>query len=61
MVVPTLRGLIEKGEEEDACVELLSTILEVLYKAQKVNPTCSAASFVLPGNHLGSDLTKVTI
>ncbi|XP_009892091.1 PREDICTED: dedicator of cytokinesis protein 2-like [Charadrius vociferus] len=34
--VPILQELIEKGEEEDACIELLSNILEVLYKAQKV-------------------------
>uniref|UniRef100_A0A8C8AQA0 Dedicator of cytokinesis 2 n=1 Tax=Otus sunia TaxID=257818 RepID=A0A8C8AQA0_9STRI len=34
-VVPILQELIEKGEEEDACIELLSNILEVLYKAQK--------------------------
>ncbi|NXW47330.1 DOCK2 protein, partial [Nyctiprogne leucopyga] len=33
--VPILQDLIEKGEEEDACIELLSNILEVLYKAQK--------------------------
>ncbi|PKK17452.1 hypothetical protein A306_00000107, partial [Columba livia] len=35
-VVPVLRELIERGEEEDACIELLSSILEVLYRAQKV-------------------------
>ncbi|XP_015705676.1 dedicator of cytokinesis protein 2-like [Coturnix japonica] len=35
MAVPLLQDLIERGEEEDACVELLSTILEVLYVAQK--------------------------
>lgn len=35
MAVPVLQDLIERGEEEDACVELLSTILEVLYMAQK--------------------------
>uniref|UniRef100_A0A8B9NDW9 Dedicator of cytokinesis protein 2 n=1 Tax=Accipiter nisus TaxID=211598 RepID=A0A8B9NDW9_9AVES len=40
--VPILQELIEKGEEEDACIELLSNILEVLYKAQKVNPVFSA-------------------
>ncbi|NXW23766.1 DOCK2 protein, partial [Circaetus pectoralis] len=56
--VPILQELIEKGEEEDACIELLSNILEVLYKAQKVNPVFSAASFPLSSNHLGSDLTK---
>ncbi|NXJ57099.1 DOCK2 protein, partial [Spizaetus tyrannus] len=33
--VPILQELIERGEEEDACIELLSNILEVLYKAQK--------------------------
>uniref|UniRef100_A0A8C4V4C9 Dedicator of cytokinesis protein 2 n=1 Tax=Falco tinnunculus TaxID=100819 RepID=A0A8C4V4C9_FALTI len=37
MAVPILQELIEKGEEEGACIELLSNILEVLYKAQKVN------------------------
>lgn len=56
--VPILQELIEKGEEEDACIELLSNILEVLYKAQKVNPVFSAASFSLSSSHLGSDLTK---
>ncbi|NXX18316.1 DOCK2 protein, partial [Podargus strigoides] len=40
--VPILQGLIESGEEEDACIELLSNILEVLYKAQKVNKSCGA-------------------
>ncbi|XP_055653409.1 dedicator of cytokinesis protein 2-like isoform X2 [Falco peregrinus] len=35
MAVPILQELIEKGEEEGACIELLSNILEVLYKAQK--------------------------
>ncbi|KFO74130.1 Dedicator of cytokinesis protein 2, partial [Cuculus canorus] len=34
--VPTLQELIQRGEEEDVCIELLSNILEVLYKAQKV-------------------------
>lgn len=58
MAVPILQELIEKGEEEDACIELLSNILEVLYKAQKVNPVFSAASFSLSSNHLGNDLTK---
>uniref|UniRef100_A0A8C8AQR5 Dedicator of cytokinesis 2 n=1 Tax=Otus sunia TaxID=257818 RepID=A0A8C8AQR5_9STRI len=33
-VVPILQELIEKGEEEDACIELLSNILEVLYKVK---------------------------
>ncbi|NXK16776.1 DOCK2 protein, partial [Arenaria interpres] len=33
--VPILQELIEKGEEEDASIELLSNILEVLYKTQK--------------------------
>ncbi|NXP51476.1 DOCK2 protein, partial [Heliornis fulica] len=33
--VPILQELIQSGEEEDACIELLSNILEVLYKAQK--------------------------
>uniref|UniRef100_A0A8C8AW93 C2 DOCK-type domain-containing protein n=1 Tax=Otus sunia TaxID=257818 RepID=A0A8C8AW93_9STRI len=45
-VVPILQELIEKGEEEDACIELLSNILEVLYKAQKVNPIFSASHYV---------------
>lgn len=44
MAVPVLQDLIERGEEEDACVELLSTILEVLYAAQKVAPSCSLLS-----------------
>ncbi|NXW07367.1 DOCK2 protein, partial [Fregetta grallaria] len=56
--VPILQDLIEKGEEEDACIELLSNILEVLYKAQKVNPVFSAASFSLSSNRIGNDLTK---
>ena len=56
--VPILRELIEKGEEEEACLELLSNILEVLYKAQKVNPVFSAGSFSHFSNCLGSDLTK---
>ncbi|KAJ7422885.1 dedicator of cytokinesis protein 2-like protein [Pitangus sulphuratus] len=34
--LPILRELIQAGEEEDACIELLSSILEVLYQAQKV-------------------------
>uniref|UniRef100_A0A8D0F1T4 C2 DOCK-type domain-containing protein n=1 Tax=Strix occidentalis caurina TaxID=311401 RepID=A0A8D0F1T4_STROC len=55
--VPILQELIEKGEEEDACIELLSNILEVLYKAQKVNPIFSAASFSLSSSHLRSDPT----
>ncbi|KAM9027371.1 dedicator of cytokinesis protein 2-like isoform 3-T3 [Ara ararauna] len=33
--VPLLQDLVEKGEEEEACIELLSSILEVLYEAQK--------------------------
>ncbi|NWT06378.1 DOCK2 protein, partial [Mionectes macconnelli] len=33
--LPILRELIQAGEEEDACIELLSSILEVLYQAQK--------------------------
>ncbi|NXF13127.1 DOCK2 protein, partial [Smithornis capensis] len=33
--LPILRELIQGGEEEDACIELLSSILEVLYQAQK--------------------------
>lgn len=56
--VPILQELIEKGEEEDACIELLSNILEVLYKARKVNPVFSAASFSLSSNRLGNDPTK---
>lgn len=47
-VVPVLRELIERGEEEDACIELLSSILEVLYRAQKVTPVCSAAPLPSP-------------
>ncbi|KFW85434.1 Dedicator of cytokinesis protein 2, partial [Manacus vitellinus] len=34
--LPILQELIQAGEEEDACIELLSSILEVLYQAQKV-------------------------
>ncbi|NXD17752.1 DOCK2 protein, partial [Nothocercus nigrocapillus] len=34
--VPILQELIERGEEEDACIALLSNILEVLYKTHKV-------------------------
>ncbi|NXL39073.1 DOCK2 protein, partial [Glaucidium brasilianum] len=41
--VPILQELIEKGEEEDACIELLSNILEVLYKAQKPGPAGGSA------------------
>ncbi|KAF2987989.1 hypothetical protein EK904_002861, partial [Melospiza melodia maxima] len=33
--LPILQELIQAGEEEDACIELLSSILEVLYQAQK--------------------------
>ncbi|XP_062488155.1 dedicator of cytokinesis protein 2-like isoform X2 [Pezoporus occidentalis] len=33
--VPLLQDLVAKGEEEEACIELLSSILEVLYEAQK--------------------------
>ncbi|NXJ99781.1 DOCK2 protein, partial [Corythaixoides concolor] len=46
--VPILRELIEKGEEEDACIDLLSTILEVLYQAQKVNPVSLLPPFPSP-------------
>lgn len=35
--LPILQELIQAGEEEEACIELLSSILEVLYQAQKVN------------------------
>ncbi|XP_033920545.1 dedicator of cytokinesis protein 2-like [Melopsittacus undulatus] len=35
VAVPLLQDLVEKGEEEEACIELLSSILEVLYQAQK--------------------------
>lgn len=45
--VPLLQDLVEKGEEEEACIELLSSILEVLYQAQKVNPIPSAPPFPL--------------
>uniref|UniRef100_A0A8C5ILH9 DOCK2 protein n=1 Tax=Junco hyemalis TaxID=40217 RepID=A0A8C5ILH9_JUNHY len=44
--LPILQELIQAGEEEDACIELLSSILEVLYQAQKVKQ-----------NQLGSDLS----
>uniref|UniRef100_A0A8V0XQX0 DOCKER domain-containing protein n=1 Tax=Gallus gallus TaxID=9031 RepID=A0A8V0XQX0_CHICK len=54
MAVPVLQDLIERGEEEDACVELLSTILEVLYMAQKVSPRCSAGPCSLCWLHLGN-------
>lgn len=54
MAVPVLQDLIERGEEEDACVELLSTILEVLYMAQKVLPRCSAGPCSLCWLHLGN-------
>lgn len=37
VTLPILQELIQAGEEEDACIELLSSILEVLYQAQKVN------------------------
>ncbi|XP_009328538.1 PREDICTED: dedicator of cytokinesis protein 2-like [Pygoscelis adeliae] len=47
MAVPILQELIEKGEEEDACIELLSNILEVLYKAQKVNPVKKHIQLIL--------------
>ncbi|KAM7021291.1 dedicator of cytokinesis protein 2-like [Passerculus sandwichensis] len=33
--LPILQELIQAGEEEDACIDLLSSILEVLYQAQK--------------------------
>uniref|UniRef100_A0A8C2TA25 Dedicator of cytokinesis protein 2-like n=1 Tax=Coturnix japonica TaxID=93934 RepID=A0A8C2TA25_COTJA len=49
MAVPLLQDLIERGEEEDACVELLSTILEVLYVAQKVPPSCTGRVHSPPG------------
>ncbi|NXD71584.1 DOCK2 protein, partial [Eolophus roseicapillus] len=45
--VPLLQDLVEKGEEEEACIELLSSILEVLYQAQKVNPVPPAPPFPL--------------
>ncbi|KAL2305521.1 hypothetical protein Nmel_007509, partial [Mimus melanotis] len=35
VALPILQELIQAGEEEDACIELLSSILEVLYQAQK--------------------------
>lgn len=56
--VPILQDLIEKGEEEDACIELLSNILEVLYRAQKVNPIPSAASLPLSSHRPGNAPTK---
>ncbi|XP_063257401.1 dedicator of cytokinesis protein 2-like [Prinia subflava] len=33
--LPILQELIQAGEEEESCIELLSSILEVLYQAQK--------------------------
>ncbi|NWT57803.1 DOCK2 protein, partial [Erythrocercus mccallii] len=33
--LPILQELIRAGEEEESCIELLSSILEVLYQAQK--------------------------
>uniref|UniRef100_A0A8C3DX06 Uncharacterized protein n=1 Tax=Corvus moneduloides TaxID=1196302 RepID=A0A8C3DX06_CORMO len=39
--LPILQELIQAGEEEDACIELLSSILEVLYQAQKCCPTAT--------------------
>uniref|UniRef100_A0A8C8AW37 Dedicator of cytokinesis 2 n=1 Tax=Otus sunia TaxID=257818 RepID=A0A8C8AW37_9STRI len=59
-VVPILQELIEKGEEEDACIELLSNILEVLYKAQKVNPIFSA-DFLMETFILFKDLIGKTV
>uniref|UniRef100_U3IB98 C2 DOCK-type domain-containing protein n=1 Tax=Anas platyrhynchos platyrhynchos TaxID=8840 RepID=U3IB98_ANAPP len=56
--VPILQELIEKGEEEDACIELLSNILEVLYKAQKVKPGFSAGPFSPSRIHLGKHLVE---
>uniref|UniRef100_A0A8D0F1Q2 Dedicator of cytokinesis 2 n=1 Tax=Strix occidentalis caurina TaxID=311401 RepID=A0A8D0F1Q2_STROC len=47
--VPILQELIEKGEEEDACIELLSNILEVLYKAQKPRPRSAQGKLPLSG------------
>uniref|UniRef100_A0A8C3IKG0 Dedicator of cytokinesis 2 n=1 Tax=Chrysemys picta bellii TaxID=8478 RepID=A0A8C3IKG0_CHRPI len=52
--IPILRELIETGEEEEACIELLSNILEVLYKAQKVKPplrgfSAGGRQLALPG------------
>uniref|UniRef100_A0A8B9EI45 Dedicator of cytokinesis 2 n=1 Tax=Anser cygnoides TaxID=8845 RepID=A0A8B9EI45_ANSCY len=56
--VPILQELIEKGEEEDACIELLSNILEVLYKAQKVKPGFSAGPYSPSRIHLGNHLME---
>lgn len=56
--VPILQELIEKGEEEDACIELLSNILEVLYKAQKVKPGFSAGPPSPSRIHLGKHLVE---
>lgn len=36
--VPILEEMIKMGEEEEACIDLLSNTLEVLYKAEKVDP-----------------------
>lgn len=46
--LPILQELIQAGEEEESCIELLSSILEVLYQVQKVNQ-----------ESMGSDLIKL--
>ncbi|XP_069712798.1 dedicator of cytokinesis protein 2-like isoform X2 [Phaenicophaeus curvirostris] len=50
-VVPTLQELIQRGEEEDACIEVLSNILEVLYTAQKRAEELQAQGGVGRGRH----------
>uniref|UniRef100_A0A8C3U446 Dedicator of cytokinesis 2 n=1 Tax=Catharus ustulatus TaxID=91951 RepID=A0A8C3U446_CATUS len=53
VALPILQELIQAGEEEDACIELLSSILEVLYQAQKVNQesTRHTSLTASPGGH----------
>uniref|UniRef100_A0A803VZ75 Dedicator of cytokinesis 2 n=1 Tax=Ficedula albicollis TaxID=59894 RepID=A0A803VZ75_FICAL len=52
VALPVLQELIQAGEEEDACIELLSSILEVLYQAQKVNQESTGTSLTAsPGGH----------
>uniref|UniRef100_A0A8C3MEM7 Uncharacterized protein n=1 Tax=Geospiza parvula TaxID=87175 RepID=A0A8C3MEM7_GEOPR len=51
--LPILQELIQAGEEEDACIELLSSILEVLYQAQKCNTEPSGTSASLAASSGG--------
>ncbi|KAM6132363.1 LOW QUALITY PROTEIN: dedicator of cytokinesis protein 2-like [Pterocles gutturalis] len=53
--VPVLWDLIESREEEDACIELLSTILEVLYRAQKSAEGLRAQHGAGRGQHRAGD------